>query len=71
MGVQRIRWLTLVETTLQMKSSALITFSFFNLDTMDKLAQAEIISADYETKNAHREKSNIYKSTSTNRDLDL
>lgn len=39
-----------------MEFSALITFSYLNLDTTDKLTQAEIISADYETnkqKNVH------------------
>lgn len=46
MGVQKFGWLTLVETAFQVKSSVLITWSFFNLDTTDKLAQAEIISLD-------------------------
>ena len=49
MGVQKIRWLTLVKIALQVKSSVLITFPFFILDTIHKLTEAEIISADYET----------------------
>ena len=49
MGVQKIRWLTLVKTAYQVKSSVLITSPFFNLDTIYKLTQPEIISADYET----------------------
>lgn len=47
---------------------------FLNLDTTDKLTQAEIILTDYKTKKKKMlivEKSNIYKSKITNRAPDL